>query len=616
MPTRAVLFLLAAIGVSSLVTAAEHASDFVTRRGAKLYAGGDELRFVSWNTPNLHLIEDAFEFQGASPWRWPDAFEVRDALRSIRQMGGTVVRPYVLSVRRDDGDMGPHVHVTGPGEFNEQAFAALDLVLKTAGEEGVRVIIPLVDNWKWWGGVEQYAAFRGKQGAEFWTDRQIIDDFKQTIRYVVNRRNTLTGRLYRDDPSIFGWETGNELDAPPEWTREIAAYLKQLDPNHLVIDGRSLHGVPAQSLDDPNIDVITTHHYPNVGNNNAAGIRAAVGEIGGKKAYFVGEFGFVEVDEAQRMLDAVDELGVTGALYWSLRFHRREGGFYWHHEPSGGDLYKAYHWPGFASGDEYRENQAIPMIRDAAFGIRGMPVPPLPKPEAPRLLSISDVAHISWQGAAGARSYDVQRAATADGHWQTVGKDVSDAAVQYRPLFADGSAAIGGAYFYRVVAKNESGESPPSTVVGPVAVVHQTLVDEMRDLSRIVSAEGPYEFRTGDARKVQEDIHRIALGAGASLTYRALGPIEGVTVWLFAPPGAAPVRLTSAAAPEGPFRELPVTRQAASSTAGDYGYLQPVLLHSKQAPPGARYVRITAPAATTGDQVQLSRVEVRYGGSR
>ncbi|QDU88840.1 hypothetical protein Pla175_22240 [Pirellulimonas nuda] len=611
---RSVVLLAAAWGAAA-PTGAAPPQEFITRRGAKLYDGAREFRFVSWNAPNLHLVEDAFTFLGGAPWRYPDAFEVRDALRSIRQMGGTVVRPYVISVRRNDGDMGPHAHVAAPGEFNEQAFAALDLVLKTAEEEGVRVIIPLVDNWKWWGGVEQYVAFRGKQGDDFWTDPQLIDDFKQTIHYLVNRRNTLTGRRYRDDPALFGWETGNELDATPEWTRQIAAYIKGLDPNHLVIDGRSLHGVPEASLDDPNVDVVTTHHYPNVGNNNAASIRAAVKAVDGKKAYFVGEFGFVPVDEAQRMLDAVHELGVSGALYWSLRFHRREGGFYWHHEPSGGDLYKAYHWPGFASGDEYRENQVLPMIRDAAFRIRGQRVPPVASPEAPTLLPILDVAHIAWQGAAGGRAYDVQRSERVHGPWEVVGKDVSDAAVQYRPLFADRSARIGGAYYYRVVAKNEGGASPPSNAVGPVEVTHQTLVDEMRDLSLVHAAAQPYGFRTGDARKTQEDIHRVELGGGGSLVYRSPGKVAKVTLWCFASSDDAPIRVAASDKPEGPFAELPTKRTTAPSVAGDYGYLRPILVEAGPVPADARYIRIEAPAGAADSNVQLSRIEVRYGDS-
>ena len=380
--TASLLLALASITCQTQEIAA--LDDFVTRHGDHLDIGGEKFRFVSWNVPNLHLLEDSFDFLGDSPWRWPNEFEVRDALRSVRQMGGTVVRPYVISVRRDDGDMGPHVHVLGPGQFNEEAFAALDLVLKTAQEEGVRVIIPLVDNWKWWGGIEQYAAFRGKTAEEFWTDQQLIDDFKQTIKFIVNRRNTITGRLYRDDPTIFGWETGNELDAPPAWTRQIAAYIKQLDPNHLVIDGRSLHGVPVASLDDPNIDVITTHHYPNVGNNNAASIREAVEQVDGRKAYFVGEFGFVAVDEAQRMLDAVDELGVSGASTGACDPTVVRGAFTGITSPRAGTCTRRTTGPGLRRGKSTARTRFSPCYATQLTGYAGSRFPRCPRPRRRR----------------------------------------------------------------------------------------------------------------------------------------------------------------------------------------------------------------------------------------
>ena len=90
----------------------------------------------------------------------------------------------------------------------------LDLVLKIAREKGVRVFVPLVDQWWWMGGRAEYAAFRGKQPDDFWTDEQVISDFEKTISHVLNRKNTLTGVVYKDDPTIFGWETGNEIKPP------------------------------------------------------------------------------------------------------------------------------------------------------------------------------------------------------------------------------------------------------------------------------------------------------------------------------------------------------------------------------------------------------------------
>src|SRR6266550_3138859 len=157
-------------------TANDDLKNFLTRRGDKLFDGDREYRFISVNIPNLMVIEDAYEFTRPNPWRWPNDYEIEDSLESVRRMGGQVVRTYVLSVHREGSDMGDCVHVRRPGEFNEEGFRALDKVIEVAGRKGIRVIIPFVDQAKWWGGIGEYAAFHGKPADAFWSDPQIIGD--------------------------------------------------------------------------------------------------------------------------------------------------------------------------------------------------------------------------------------------------------------------------------------------------------------------------------------------------------------------------------------------------------------------------------------------------------
>ena len=538
---RSLLTAFALLALASLTVSAAQAElhGFITARGDELYDGDKPFRFISFNIPNLQLVEDNFAPGAKTAWAWPNEFELNDALASIRQMGGSVARTYVLSVRREGSDMGDHVYVRGPGDFNEEAFRSLDLALEAANKHGVRLIIPLVDNWKWQGGVAEYAAFRGKPAEAFWTDEQVIADFEATVRHVLNRVNTRTGVAYRDDPAILGWETGNELDAPPGWTARIAKLIKSLDQNHLVIDGYSLHGVREESLADPNIDVVTTHHYPNVGKGEyVLPIREARSKSRGRKPYFVGEFGFIPPEEIEAVCDEVIESGVSGALLWSLRFHHRDGGFYWHSEPAGEGLYKAYHWPGFVSGDKYGERKVLSLTREKAYEIRGE-APPLEVPAAPRLLPIADAAAVSWQGSAGASSYLVERAMNPAGPWMVVADAIDDTAVQYRPLFSDATAEPGRSYFYRVTAQNAAGKSAASNVVGPVAVTHRTLVDECRDLSLIVNTIGNVEPTTGDDRRRREDLHRLSIPAGGAVVYRVDAPVDSWEATFFLLDGAA-----------------------------------------------------------------------------
>jgi len=583
--------------------------NFITRRGDTLFDGGREFRFISFNIPNLMVIEDAYEFTRPNPWRWPDEFEIEDALESIRQMGGQVVRTYVLSVYREGSDMGECVHVLRPGEFNEEGFRALDKVIEIAGRKGIRVVIPFVDQSKWWGGIGEYAAFRGKPAEAFWSDPQIIDDFKATIRYLLNRKNVYTGVAYRDDPTILGWETGNEIEATPEWTRQISAYLKELDSKHLVIDGKSLKGFPKESLEDPNVDVITTHHYPfGEDHDFVPSIRAAHALTKGKKAYFVGEFGFVELPHIASAINAVVDDGITGALLWSLRMHRREGGFYWHMEVgTGKNIYKAFHWPGFASGDRYNERAVLKVVRDKAFEIRGEKPAATSPPAPPKLLPIERPSAISWQGSAGAESYDIYRAAAADGPWTKLAGGVSDAETQYRPLFHDATAKPGERYWYRVVAHNAAGESAPSNSVGPVNATCRTLVDECRDLSLVAAADGNVKPANENARTVQEDCHRLVLNPGSAIVYRVDGPISGFKIYAFATDRA---ELKIASSTDGKtFEPVEVRRAEFASGQTVYGYLTPILFAGELSNSTARLLRITQDGATA---VELSAVEIEY----
>jgi mannan endo-1,4-beta-mannosidase len=127
---KATLSLVAAcvlVFLSALSAAAQDdMRHFITRSGARLMEGANEYRFISFNIPNLHLIEDNMAFEATNEWRFPDEFEITDALSSVRQMGGRVARTDVLSICRKDGPNSIPCHVKQPGEFNEEAFRALD----------------------------------------------------------------------------------------------------------------------------------------------------------------------------------------------------------------------------------------------------------------------------------------------------------------------------------------------------------------------------------------------------------------------------------------------------------------------------------------------------------
>jgi hypothetical protein len=407
--------------------------------------------------------------------------------------------------------------------------------------------------------------------------------------------------------------------------------------------------VPLTSLEDPNVDIITTHHYP-FGNDHdfTKPIRAVHALTKGKKPYFVGEFGFVETPHiAAAMQEVIDE-GISGALLWSLRMHRREGGFYWHMEVgTGRNIYKAFHWPGFASGDRYDERVVMRLMREKAHEIRGIGLPPLDPPAPPKLLPIERASAISWQGSAGAEAYDVWRAeergtdnpvrpavdssrttstdkiVRPTGPWTKIAGDVSDAEVQYRPLFNDEKAEPGARYWYRVTARNSAGESLPSNAIGPVAVECRTLVDECRDVAFLDAIEGNVAIATENARTVQEDCHRLAMHAGSAVVYRVSAPISRARLFFFTRDDAAVPQVSIS---DDGAEFVPIDTQKQRFDAGQtvYGYLTPLLVAADAVTAGT-HLRIAMPASASATPaavagtdmslapVELSRVEIEYG---
>ncbi len=576
---------------------------FVTVKGDQLVEGGKPYRFISFNIPNLHLVEDNTVFHLDNAWRWPNRFEITDALESVRQQGGTVVRTYVLSVVRNNDAPGVPRHVLGPGKFNEEGFRVLDMALEVANQTGVRLIVPFVDNWSWWGGINEYAGFRRKPKDAFWTDRQVISDFKDTIAFIINRTNSLTGVPYRDDKAILCWETGNELQSPADWTREIAAYIKTLDRNHPVMDGYHATELRDASLAMPEVDIVTTHHYPGGNKSFAELVRANWHKAKGKKPYIVGEFGFVPTAQILETMDAVLQTGASGALAWSLRPRNRDGGFYWHSEPAGGNKYKAFHWPGSPAGADYDEISFMASMQRKAFEIRGLSVPLVQPPAPPLLLPATDAAAISWQGSVGATSYVVERSDANTGPWVTAGEHVDETAVQYRPLFADPSVTP-GRWFYRVLARNKAGLSRPSNVVGPIQVEYATLVDEMIGFSMLHERQGPLEIKTHDCRKAKEDAHRLAGETGSSIVYQRPSAIRACRLYAFFAGDVTDFRFLVSADGKD-YQAVPGAKQVYLQGSGDYGYWKPTLFECKPAEASAKFLKIEF-----GGDAQIGRIEI------
>lgn len=464
-------------------------SSFVTRDGHKLMLGEREFRFAGIHAPELHRIED--DSRGvckADPrgwgqyFKWPSVLEQENWIKALVRSGHKAMRVYVLSVATPyDEVCGRETHILAPVKtggiprLNEAAMVHYDQMIALADKYDLKLILPFIDHWKWWGGREQLAAFYDEKPQDLHNiHSKTYAAYLNIIKQVINRKNTLTGRYYRDEPAIMAWETGNELkQSTADFVTRTAAFIKTLDKNHLVIDGTYLK-VNDFSLTDPNIDIISNHFYTTNGNNNPEQIERDLRAIGGKKVYLIGEFGLRDAAGLSAIMQAAVHTQVAGAraagaFIWSFRGHREEGGYYWHKEYTG---HYSYHLPGFPENDGNEEQAVVDLVRLAQAQMDGLTsAPPLPKPEPPRLLAIADPSvKIHWMGSPLGRFYRIERAESATGPWLTIAEQLADGRNGFNPevdiLFRDESALREGKfYYYRMFASNESGESKASNVV-------------------------------------------------------------------------------------------------------------------------------------------------------
>lgn len=97
------------------------------------------------------------------------------------------------------------------GQYNEEAFKALDQIIADADKAGAKLILTLTDNWRTDDGLYGYVLWGGGQHPEeFYVNPAVIALYKNHQRAMANRMNTITNRLYKDEPAIFAWDLINE----------------------------------------------------------------------------------------------------------------------------------------------------------------------------------------------------------------------------------------------------------------------------------------------------------------------------------------------------------------------------------------------------------------------
>lgn len=480
--------------ISTTVVSQKSNWPVITRKGDKLYEGNKPFRFFGLAAPNIQQNESQIREDRIN--RFPDEYEIRDALSAMQRIGGRATRTFSLSVYTP-ADKEMPVYISGRRNYNETAFRCLDLVIALCHEYDIRLIIPFIASQSFGGirGVDEFSDLSGKPKGSFWTDESVKDDFKHFLQFILNRKNTVNGILYKNDPAILAWQLGNEFGSYAgdrkldykewsprilSWSKEMAAFIKKTDLNHLIMEAGGINR--SAMLTDPNIDLISDHLYEYW--NRMGGqpwklapiARASVAETRGIKPLVIDEFGLGSTENLRSLMEVIrNDESIVGGLLWSIRSHRRDGGWYYHNE--GGTPVNSFHVPGFATGFDYEETRLLDLLKAEAFQIRGLEIPPVQKPSpAPELLVKGD--GFTWRGSTGAAMYTIERSDKPGGPFSMLATGLDDSVIgdvknfEYSPrasepliLFYDESKKPGVTYYYRIKGINSAGESPWSQVL-------------------------------------------------------------------------------------------------------------------------------------------------------
>lgn len=148
------------------------------------------------------------------------------------------------------GVVKPAIQIS-PGVYDDSLLVGLDFLLSEMYKRDMRAVIFLNNYWNWSGGMAQYLVWYGGgigsyDTSPFYRNVDANATYKKYISDLINRRNTITGLYYYEDPAIMAWELANEprpggnstyYNAFYQWIDSTAQYIHSLDPNHLVTSG-------------------------------------------------------------------------------------------------------------------------------------------------------------------------------------------------------------------------------------------------------------------------------------------------------------------------------------------------------------------------------------------
>ncbi|KAF5354742.1 hypothetical protein D9756_005256 [Leucocoprinus leucothites] len=288
---------------------------------------------------------------------------MNQAFSDIAKAGGTTVRTWGFNeVTSPNGNYyqswsggKPTINTGTTGLQN------FDNVVAAAKANGIRLIVALTNNWADYGGMDVYVnqiVGNGQPHDLFYTNTNVKNAYKNYVKTFVGR--------YVNEPGIMAWELANEprckgstgttsgsctTTTITNWAKEMSAYIKSLDSNHLVAIGDegfynrpSAPTYPYQGSEgvdfDANlaissVDFGTCHSYPTPwgqgGNETAWGTQwiadHATSMKNAGKPVILEEFGVTsnQASTYTTWFNQIVSSGLTGDLIWQSGSHLSSG---------------------------------------------------------------------------------------------------------------------------------------------------------------------------------------------------------------------------------------------------------------------------------------------------
>ena len=261
--TTALSLPLLAAGCAQLFTRSGRAAEFVRVRNGRFELGGRPHFYVGTNLWFGCYVSDVTLTGGRQ--RLVRELDRLQALgvNNLRLLAGSETSALAGAIQNGI--------TKAPHDYDENLLAGLDFCLAEMAKRNQRGVLFLSNYWQWSGSFAQYVRWATGEtipdpdrpvmakgdwhafmqfSAKFYQTPAAVELYRGYITSLLQRRNTVNGRIYRDDPAIMTWELANEprpcaddstaeKDVPIfcDWVDRTAQFIHEQDPNHLVCTG-------------------------------------------------------------------------------------------------------------------------------------------------------------------------------------------------------------------------------------------------------------------------------------------------------------------------------------------------------------------------------------------